>query len=199
MTGHRKPEDRQRPDAVDQIALAWSRERPGTPVESIGVITRVWRAAKLLGDERRRTLSRLGIDGATLDLLSTLRRHGAPYEMTPAELKRATLVTAGAISQRVVRAEAAGLVQAERTTGGRTLTVRLTDQGNRQIEDCVTRLLVHEDSLISHLSPQEREALTELLRKFLDGLIERLGADTNPGQVGEPSSSMATDPAARAH
>src|SRR5689334_22093409 len=102
-------------DSVDLIQRAWERERPGTPAASIGVITRIWRIGKLLADERRRTLARLGIDAATLDLLSTLRRAGAPYRMTPAELKEACLVSAGAISQRVARAEAAELVRASRT------------------------------------------------------------------------------------
>jgi hypothetical protein len=64
---------------VDRIARAWVRERPGTPVDSIGVITRIWRIGKVLADERQRTLGRLGIDAAILDLLGTLRRSGPPY------------------------------------------------------------------------------------------------------------------------
>ena len=172
MTADRKP------DEVDQIALAWLRERPDMPVASIGVVTRVWRAAKILGDERRRTLARLGIDSATLDLLSTLRRRGAPYTMTPAELKRSCLVSAGAITQRVARAEATGLVRATRGTGGRTVLVELTDEGHRLIEASVERLLRHEERLIDHLTPAERDELTELLRKLLDGLVARSpGAD----------------------
>lgn len=173
------------PDAVDEIQLAWLRERPGMPVESIGVITRVWRAAKIFGDERRRTLAGLGIDSATLDLLSTLRRGGPPYAMTPQELKDHCLVTAGAISQRVGRAEAAGLVQAVRSAGGRTLRVELTDAGHALIEGSVERLLRHEDDLIGHLSAAEREQLTELLRRLLDGLIERTHAGPRIGPAGD--------------
>lgn len=179
MDGARKP------DAVDAIQEAWARERPGTPVESIGIITRVWRAAKLLGDERRRTLARLGIDAATLDLLSTLRRDGAPYSMTPARLKQASMITAGAITQRVARAEAAGLVATQRGPRGRTSAVALTEAGHRLVEDSVNRLLTHENTLLDHLDEIQREELTELLRHLLDGLVERLGADPSPGQVGD--------------
>jgi hypothetical protein len=50
------------------------------------------------------------VDPSTLDLLSVLRRSGPPYELGTRELTRRTLVTAGAISQRVARAEQAGLV-----------------------------------------------------------------------------------------
>lgn len=174
------------PDAVDAIQAAWERERPGTPAASIGIITRVWRAAKLFGDERRRTLARLDIDTATLDLLSTLRRHGPPYAMTPAELREASLLTAGAITQRVARAERAGLVRTVRGPRGRTSAVELSDTGRRLIDDSVDHLLAHEDSLLDHLTPAEREQLTHLLRRLLDGLTERLGADPKPNQVGDP-------------
>jgi DNA-binding MarR family transcriptional regulator len=179
MTVERKLDD------VDQIQLAWLRERADMPVDSIGVIARVWRAAKILGDERRRTLGRLGIDSATLDLLSTLRRGGAPYAMTPAELKRSCLVSAGAITQRVARAEAAGLVRAVRGRGGRSTLVELTDDGHRLIERSVEKLLRYEEQLIDHLSPSEREQLTELLRTLLDGLIARTGAASGFGPVGD--------------
>jgi hypothetical protein len=47
-------------DETDEIANAWLRERPGTPVSSIGVVTRMWHAAKLFGDDRRRTLAQVG-------------------------------------------------------------------------------------------------------------------------------------------
>lgn len=161
-------------DGVDRIQLAWTRERPGTPVESIGLITRIWRAGKLLADDRRRTLARLGIDAATLDLLSTLRRHGEPYRMTPAELKDACLVSAGAISQRVARAEASGLVRAHRSGGGRTAAVELTADGHELIEGSVDELLRREQTLVEHLTPAEREQLTGLLRTLLDGLTTRL-------------------------
>ncbi|MFI6394653.1 MarR family winged helix-turn-helix transcriptional regulator [Nonomuraea sp. NPDC050547] len=173
------------PDAVDEIQLAWRRERPGTPVASIGIITRVWRAAKLLGDERRRTLARLGIDGATLDLLSTLRRSGPPYTMTPAELSASCLVTAGAISQRVTRAEKADLVRTTRGPRGRTHTITLSDAGHRLVEDTVDALLTHEAALVAHLDEDQRELLTDLLRHLLDGLTEHLNADERPGQVGD--------------
>jgi hypothetical protein len=97
-------------DGADAIQDAWRRELPGVPVDSIGVITRIWWAAKVFGDERRRLLAKLGVDVAPLDLLSALRRSGPPYRMSPGELADACMVTRGAITQRVERAARAGLV-----------------------------------------------------------------------------------------
>ena len=172
------------PDGADRIAEAWRREMPGVPVESIGVITRVWRAAKILGDERRRTLARLGIDMATLDLLSTLRRGGPPYRMTPGELAAACLVTRGAITQRVARAARDGLVERTASPSGYHATaVTLTAAGNELLERSVDALLRHEQRLLDHLGPARQEELAGLLRTLLAGLAERL--DVPPGASGQ--------------
>src|SRR5215831_610053 len=120
------------------IAAAWRRELPGVRTESIEIITPLWRIAKLLGDDRRRTLAALGIDASTLDLLSVIRRSGPPYELTTREVARRTLITAGAVSQRVARAEGAGLVaRAPSSRSRRAVAVRLTEAGHALIDTAV--------------------------------------------------------------
>jgi DNA-binding MarR family transcriptional regulator len=159
-------------DDVDRIQHAWERERPGTPAGSIGVITRIWRIGKLLADERRRTLARLGIDGATLDLLSTLRRAGPPYRLTAGTIAELSLVSAGAISQRVARAEREGLVRRERSgADGRLSYVTLTAAGHALVERSVDGLLRHEDHLLAALTEYEREHLAAHLKTLLASLL----------------------------
>ncbi|GAB3689400.1 MarR family winged helix-turn-helix transcriptional regulator [Saccharopolyspora tripterygii] len=167
-------------DGVDRIQAAWRRERPGMPVESIGVITRIWRIAKLLEDQRRRSDSRAGVDAATRDLLSTLRRSGPPYRLAAGEIARQSLVSAGAISQRVARAEQRGLVVRSRGQDGRTVQVQLTDAGHALVQDHVEDLLRYEETLLSSLSDEQREQLTGLLRVLLGDLTTRFGADDRP-------------------
>jgi DNA-binding MarR family transcriptional regulator len=150
-----------------EIAAAWRRELPGARTESIGVITPVWRIAKVLADDRRRTLAALGVDSSTLDLLSVIRRAGPPYELTTREIARRTLVTPGAVSQRVARAERAGLVErASSRASRRAVAVRLTTAGHDLIESTVRQLLDHEADLIGALSGEERAALTASLAKL---------------------------------
>jgi DNA-binding MarR family transcriptional regulator len=163
--------DHSNTDGVDEIERAWRRERLGTPVGSIGVLTRIRRIGKLLEDDRRRTLRRLGIDAATLDLLSTLRRAGSPYHLSPSELARRTLVSAGAISQRVARAERDGLVQRVRAgRDARSVRVTLTPAGHALVERTVDDLLRHEEALLAPLTDSERTRLAALLRTLLAGL-----------------------------
>ncbi|WP_396923354.1 MarR family winged helix-turn-helix transcriptional regulator [Mycolicibacterium sp.] len=172
-------------DPVDAIALAWAEERPGTEVGSIGIVTRVWHAAKLLGEDRRRTLAAAGADTAVLDLLSVLRRSGAPYRLTTRELADATMVTAGAISQRVARAERDGLVvRTARADGSRRVDVELTPAGHALVEELVDRVLGREAELVGHLDAVEQQQLAQLLRRLLDGLDHKLGK-RKIGQVGD--------------
>ncbi|MDA3631109.1 MarR family transcriptional regulator [Saccharopolyspora sp. WRP15-2] len=155
-------------DAVDGIVEQWARERPDMPVDSIGVIARILRIAKLIIDERRRALAELGIDSATLDLLATLRRAGAPYRLSPADIAEKCLVSGGAITQRVTRAEDAGLVRTQRSASGkRTVAVELTGHGHQVIEHDIEVLIGRERRLVSGLSTGDRRQLEGLLRELL--------------------------------
>lgn len=172
-------------DPVDATALAWLRERPGTPVEGIGIVTRIWRLARLFGEDRRRVLADAGADAATLDLLSVLRRAGPPYQLTTRQLTEQTRVTAGAISQRVARAERSGLVS--RAPAGdrapRAVVVTLMPAGHALVERLVDRVLGREAELVASLSAADRAALTGLLKELLDDLSARLGPHRH-SQVG---------------
>lgn len=150
-----------------EIASAWRRELPGAPVDSIDIITPLWQAAKVLADDRRRTLRHLDVEPATLDLLSTLRRAGPPYTLTTRQITERTLVTAGAVSQRVARAERAALVsRTTSTVSRRAVAVSLSPAGHRLIEATVRELLEHEEALIASLTTDERVALTAALNRL---------------------------------
>ncbi|WP_335971740.1 MarR family winged helix-turn-helix transcriptional regulator [Streptomyces sp. CA2R106] len=164
------------PYPAGAIAAAWQRERPGTPTTSIEVVTPIWRLSKLFADDRARVLRAAGIDAATLDLLSVLRRAGPPYTLSTREIARRTLVTAGAVSQRVNRAEDGGLVRrGAAPAGGRTVLVELTEEGHALIERSVDAVLGREAELVTGLSASERETLVGLLDKLFTDVRARMG------------------------
>jgi DNA-binding MarR family transcriptional regulator len=166
-----------------EIAAAWQRERPGAPVESIEIVTPIWRLAKLLADDRRRVLQACGVDGATLDLLSVLRRAGPPYQLTTREIARRALVTAGAVSQRVAKAEREGLVRRAAAGGGsRAVNVTLTRDGHALVEQTVDRVLGREAEFVRGLTAAERAELAALL--------DRLLADVAATSAARPRSSL---------
>ncbi|MFD2083090.1 DNA-binding transcriptional regulator, MarR family [Actinopolymorpha cephalotaxi] len=180
----KKQVPREDDDLAARIATAWERERPGTPVGSIGVVSRVWALAKAFGENRRRVLAAAGVDAATLDLLSTIRRAGPPYTLTTREITERTLVTAGAVSQRVARAERQGLVRRRPVgPGSRAVRVELTRQGHATVERTVDLVLGQEVELLGGLDAGQRETLAELLRLLLRDVRERVG-ELPPTHVG---------------
>jgi DNA-binding MarR family transcriptional regulator len=183
-------------DVVDAITAAWKRELPCVPAESIGIVTRVWHIAKLLGDDRSRLLRSREADMATLDLLSTLRRSGTPYRMTTRELAAASLITAGAITQRVDRAEKQGLVTRSTRENSRTVDVELTELGYVATDDLVAAVLTREHELLSGLTTGQQEQLTATLKTLLEHLLKVLDDRSPLGHVGHnpPASGGLNQP-----
>jgi DNA-binding MarR family transcriptional regulator len=168
-------------DPVDAIAEAWQHERPGTPVESIGIVTRIWRLASLFADDRRHVLASAGVDAALLDLLGALRRGGPPYRLTTRELSERIGVTPGAVSQRLARAERDGYITRSPAGGpSRAVAVTLTEKGHELIERLVDRVLGRETTLVSGLPPSDRTQLARLLKRL---------HHTVNAEIGQPSHS----------
>jgi len=176
--------------AVDEITVAWARELPGVSVEAMATVTRLWQLAKVFGDQRRRVITERDADQATLDLLSVLRRAGPPYELVAGEIARRAMVTAGAISQRLARAEQAGLV--ERAHSGRERVVRLLPAGHDLVDRLVGDIAALDSELLSVLEPGQREVFDRLLRVLLDDVERRFGR-TALSQVGAPAPAATRD------
>lgn len=107
-----------------------------------------------------------------LDLRRVIRRSGPPYELTTSGITRRTLITPGAVSQRVARAEQAGLVErSPSSVSHRGVSVRLTEAGHGLIEITVRQLLEHETDLVGALTAAERMALTGFLARLEQTLV----------------------------
>ncbi|MEM8824625.1 MAG: MarR family transcriptional regulator [Pseudomonadota bacterium] len=141
------------------------------------MITRIWRVSKLLSEDRRRTMAELGVEPAIRDLLANLRRSGAPYRLRVGELAKRCRVSKSAITQRVARAEAAGLVLSARAdedvaSDQRAVWIELTAEGKAFVDATVESLLHHEEALIEGLGAEDIEQLSILLRRLLHHLEE---------------------------
>src|SRR5919204_2400374 len=155
-------------DRVDRVIDAWRRERPDIDVSSIAVLTRALLIGRHLQKARDRALHELGTDTPTLEVLATLRRAGAPYRLRTSEIEAATSVTAGAISQRLDRLEARGLIQRARDLRDkRVIHVSLTKNGRDLIDAVVAGLMEREDALLTPFNERERKTLERLLTRWL--------------------------------
>jgi DNA-binding MarR family transcriptional regulator len=158
-------------DAVDQLLTQWRREHPDVDVRPMGVIGRITRLSRLLDRELKEFFAGHGLERWEFDVLATLRRSGPPYELTAGALNRAAMVTSGAITNRIDRLAARGLV--ERVHDGedrRSVRVRLTDQGRATVDEMVGPHVANEVRLLAGLTSEEQDRLAGLLRSVLESL-----------------------------
>lgn len=164
-------------DAVDLILAQWSRERPDVDVWPMGIVGRISRLSRVLDRELKEFFAEHGLERWEFDVLATLRRSGSPYELTAGALNRAAMVTSGAITNRIDRLAAKGLVERlPDEEDRRSIRVRLTEQGLAKIDELLASHVKNEARLLAALDPQECDRLAGLLR----GLLESLG-DTSQG------------------
>ena len=164
-------------DETDSLLAAWHRERPDLDVAPLSVLSRVTRLARHLDRERRAAFAEHGLEAYEFDVLSALRRFGAPYELTPGQLVRQTLVGSGTTTNRLDRLESRGLIDRRPDPeDGRVRRVRLTDRGRDRVDAAVADLLERERRLLGGLSEPERNTLAGLLRSVLVNFESRAGA-----------------------
>ncbi len=154
-------------DDVDRIVADWARELPETDVSPLHVLSRVTRLARRLDLTRGDVFARHQLEGWEFDVLSSLRRAGRPYQLSPGQLVAETLVTSGTMTNRVDRLERRGLVRRSPAPSDRRgVLVRLTAAGRTAVDAALADLIAHEHVLLQPLSPTECEQLAGLLRRL---------------------------------
>ncbi|CAM5592070.1 MarR family winged helix-turn-helix transcriptional regulator [Streptomyces abikoensis] len=158
-------------DHVDRVLEQWAARRPDLDVSPMAVIGRLSRLARIVDAELRRTFAAHGLDAASFDVLATLRRSDPPHSLTPAELMRSSMVTSGAITQRLDRLEARGLVsRSPSASDGRSVVVALTAAGRELIDAALPDHVTTEARLLAALTAAERDALATSLGTLLQSL-----------------------------
>ena len=154
-------------DHVGRIMEQWRRERPDVDPSPMGVIGRLHRLADALHAELRPVFAEAGLSDGDFDVLASLRRSGAPYQLTPGELAASTMVTSGAVTKRLDRLEEKGYVtRTVSVEDARSRRIRLTEAGIALIDELVPRHLDNERRLLAGLTGLERSRLAHLLEAW---------------------------------
>lgn len=154
-------------DEVDRIVGAWVSQRPDLDFSPLEVLSRVDRLSKHLDRARREAFRRSDLEPWEWDVLSALRRAGAPFQLSPKQLLQQTLVSSGTMTNRIDRLVGRRLVRREADPGdGRSVLVTLTDDGRIRVDAAITRLVDAEAHILAILTRSDRERLATLLRKL---------------------------------
>jgi DNA-binding MarR family transcriptional regulator len=160
-------------DHVDRLLEQWAAERPDLDVSPMGVIGRLSRLSRLIDLELRRTFSEHDLDAASFDVLATLRRSGP---LTPSALMASSMITSGAVTQRVDRLAERGLVARRSSESDRrSFEITLTRAGRALIDRALPDHVATEHRLLAALSRPERDELAATLRALLESLEDKEG------------------------
>lgn len=164
-------------DNVDRRLNQWRAERPDIDPTPMGVVARIQRASRLLERELRANFAKHDLQLWEFDILGTLRRNGPPFQLTAGQLVESAMVTSGAITNRIDRLVARGLVTREVDPDNRrSVLITLSDKGRELIDPVVVSHVDLEAELLSRLGDRDQQRLADLLRELLVSL-----GDAAPG------------------
>ncbi len=177
-------------DPVDKLLQQWAQERPELDCSSLSVVVRVIYLAKVFRQSTEQALAGLDLKLWEYDVLSALRRQGPPFQLPATGLARASLLTSGAMTNRIDRLEARGLVvRATDPADRRGVNVRLTSRGRELTDAAIEARLQSANRQLEALSPAERHAMSAGLR--------RLFLEAAPAAGSEPAAAVSGSSAGR--
>ena len=154
-------------DPVESAILQWKQEKPDLDFSYMlltGRLQRVHAAWKQLAKEY---LASYEINLPEFDVIATLRRSGPPYALSPTSLYRSSMLSSGAMTNRIDRIEALGLVERQKDPKDRrSLLVKLTDAGLDLTEKMLPGYVKKMDLLSESLSKEDKKRLSDLLKKL---------------------------------
>lgn len=175
-------------DPVSRTRVDWGRERPELDTSSMEIFGRLLRAQRLAETRLTAVVEQHGLNLSAFDILSSLRRGGAPFRRTPTELAATSMLTTGGVTFRLERLEAAGLIYRMRSDRDRrVLWAVLTDQGRTIIDRALEDLLHHEHALLATLDPEEIDQARRSLQRLIAAL-EAAPRDGSATSGHEPSA-----------
>lgn len=155
-------------DPVDRLLQQWAQERPELDCSSLSVVVRVLYLAKVLRRDTEQALAALDLKLWEYDVLSILRRQGPPFQLAASELARESMLTSGAMTTRVDRLLARGLVSRQPDANDRRgINVCLTGKGLQMVDTAIGARLTAAQQQLRALGEDERRLVAEALKKVL--------------------------------
>lgn len=155
------------PTLEEQIA-AYQREFQDLDPQVEKIVNALSRLNRRMNVAYGRQTAELGITNADWEVLKALVLSGAPYRMGPSDLAKRLGLTPAAMTHRIDRMVAEGLVNRERDENNRVrVIVELTSAGREKWLEAMWLASVFEEDLLQDLSPEERVTLGEVLTRLL--------------------------------
>ncbi|HYN92324.1 MAG TPA: MarR family transcriptional regulator [Pilimelia sp.] len=166
------------------------REWPEADMRNLAVIGRLLRATRVIDRLMRTAMAAEGFEMWEFDVLGALRRVPPPHVLTAGALGRQMVLSPGALTNRVDRLVARGLVSRDVDPGNRRqVLIGLTDGGHQTAGRLLQVVERRYDELLAGLPVPEQERLAGTLRTLLLSLGDRAPADGPPPAPKDPPAA----------
>ena len=153
-------------DHVDGAREQWAAVRPELDTSTMGIIARLYRYQFLVDKALNNLYRQHGVNFGEFDVIATLKRNQTP--LTPTELMASSMLSSGAMTNRLDKLESAGLVQRTHSSEDRrSVRVSLTEKGEALIDELVPLHIQEQQALLQGLTEAEQTQLANLLKKAL--------------------------------
>ena len=155
-------------DKLDDWLAIWTREIPNLDPTTEGIVERIQNLYKDFDRSMEETLAKFDLDRRAFHLLGRLRSYGPPYRRSPGQLAGDMRLSSGAMTNRLDRLEAAGLIRRLPDPNDRRgQLIEPTENGHAAWDRTVGTQAEREHRIASALTTTEREQLHRLLRKLM--------------------------------
>lgn len=155
-------------DGIDDRLVVWAREIPDLDPVTEGLVERIQHLAHEFDQSMAETLAASKLDRRAFQLLMELRRAGPPYRRSAGTLADHLRLSTGAMTNRLDRLEAAGLIQRLPDPNDRRGTlIEPTDAGHAAWDEAVGTQARREAMFSKVLTGPERNELHRLLRRLM--------------------------------
>ena len=161
-------------DTIEHLLKQWENERPDLDVTPIGILGRLMILSRLAERGVEKVLQPYNLTIQEFDVLAILRRCGPPFRQSVGVLCSYSLLSSGAMTNRVDRLENKGFIRREpNPTDRRGVLVTLTSAGRALIDKLVAERLQEAHERVSVLPSKEQRQLEALLSRFLAALEDK--------------------------
>ncbi|MCU4676310.1 MarR family transcriptional regulator [Catenovulum sp. 2E275] len=154
----------------DDINKNWPELTSSTNPE----IIKLYKIVELSHKNLELFLRDFGLSPSEFSLLSTLRRCGHPFQLTPTELSQSMIFSSGGMSKLLVRLSQKKMIKRSvNSKDKRSHLVTLTQSGKEKIETVMPQLHALESNYFARFTLQEKSSLNMLLDKMLNNLTKK--------------------------
>jgi DNA-binding MarR family transcriptional regulator len=155
-------------DHMDDMLEVWAREIPNLEPVTEGIVERIQILAKAFDRSLEETLVESGLDRRSFGVLGKLRAVGPPYRRSAGQLASHMRLSSGAMTNRLDRVEAAGLIRRLPDPHDRRGTlVEPTEAGHAIWDRTVGTQAIREAKIAAVIDEADRVALHDLLRALM--------------------------------